>query len=77
MKPDQQLHMIGHSIGSHITGYVSDRLPTKPARITVLDPAAPNFEGMPESIRIDPSDAHLVDAIHTNGKPLLLLGYGS
>lgn len=32
-----------------------------------LDPAAIGFEGFPEMVRLDPSDAGLVDVIHSNG----------
>ena len=35
--------------------------------ITALDAAGPLFEDYPESIRLDPSDAQFVDAIHTDG----------
>lgn len=33
-----------------------------------MDPAGPNFEDMEDIVRVDPSDAYFVDAIHTNGK---------
>lgn len=32
-----------------------------------LDPAAVGFEGFPEMVRLDPSDAGFVDVIHSNG----------
>lgn len=32
-----------------------------------LDPAAFGFEGFPEMVRLDPSDAGFVDVIHSNG----------
>lgn len=31
---------------------------------------------MPSHVRLDPSDAELVDVIHTDGKSIFLLGYG-
>ncbi len=37
-------------------------------RISAMDPAGPNFEDMEDIVRVDPSDAYFVDAIHTNGK---------
>ena len=49
-----------------------DRLP----RITGLDPAGPNFEGTDPVVRLDPSDALRVDAIHTDSNPILSLGLG-
>lgn len=43
-------------------------------RITGLDPAEPYFQGMPTNVRLDPTDAQLVDVIHTDGKSIFLLG---
>lgn len=69
--------MIGHSLGSHVSGYVGETFKNpKLGRITALDPAGPNFNEMPESVRLDRGDATLVDVIHTNGKPLYLFGLG-
>jgi hypothetical protein len=45
-------------------------------RISGLDPAEPYFQNMPEFTRLDPSDATLVDTIHTDSRSILLLGYG-
>jgi hypothetical protein len=36
-----------------------------------LDPAEPCFEGTPELIRLDPSDAQFVDVIHTDAAPII------
>lgn len=36
-----------------------------------LDPAEPCFEGTPELVRLDPSDAQFVDVIHTDGAPII------
>lgn len=41
-----------------------------------LDPAEPEFEDHPPSIRLDPTDAVFVDVIHTNGAPPDRLGAG-
>ena len=35
-----------------------------------LDPAGPYFERMPTFVRLDPTDALFVDAIHTDGSTL-------
>ncbi|KAM8924745.1 pancreatic lipase-related protein 2-like [Pelodytes ibericus] len=71
-----QVHIIGHSLGSHIAGEAGKRRPGI-ARITGLDPAEPYFQGTPAEVRLDPSDAAFVDAIHTDSSPLILnLGYG-
>ncbi len=41
-----------------------------------LDPAGPLFEGYHESVRLDKSDAHYVDVIHSNGESLMVGGLG-
>ncbi|XP_062928104.1 pancreatic lipase-related protein 2-like [Mobula hypostoma] len=69
-------HIIGHSLGSHVAGEAGKRLPGM-GRITGLDPAKPFFKNTPLEVRLDPSDALLVDVIHTNGAPLIpYVGFG-
>ncbi|XP_073976733.1 pancreatic triacylglycerol lipase-like isoform X1 [Rhodnius prolixus] len=70
-----QVHIIGHSLGAHTAGYAGERVQGL-GRITGLDPAEPYFQGMPSNVRLDPSDAQLVDVIHTDGNSIFLLGYG-
>jgi hypothetical protein len=65
--------MIGHSLGAHTAGYAGERIAGL-GRITGLDPAEPYFQGMPSFVRLDPTDAKLVDVIHTDGKSIFLLG---
>ena len=67
--------MIGHSLGAHTAGYTGALVPGL-GRISGLDPAEPYFQGMGSHVRLDPSDADLVDVIHTNGKGIIFLGYG-
>ncbi|XP_058044082.1 pancreatic lipase-related protein 2-like isoform X2 [Ahaetulla prasina] len=68
-----KVHLIGHSLGAHTAGEAGRRLQyvgkKSPAigRISGLDPAAIGFEGFPEMVRLDPSDAGFVDVIHSNG----------
>lgn len=74
-----KVHLIGHSLGAHICGYISKQLNNfrKIDQITALDPAQPAFEGFPENVRLDKEDANFVDVLHTNTRPTIpLLGFG-
>ncbi|KAK3767074.1 hypothetical protein RRG08_017949 [Elysia crispata] len=64
----EDVHLIGHSLGAHISGYAGTLLGDKIGRITGLDPADPNFQHLPFVIRLDPADAQFVDVIHTDGR---------
>ncbi|XP_014679539.1 PREDICTED: inactive pancreatic lipase-related protein 1-like, partial [Priapulus caudatus] len=66
-------HLVGHSLGGQVAGAAGSALPGLP-RITGLDPAAPWFEDEDPAVRLDPTDAGLVDILHTNGGPWWL-GY--
>ncbi|CAK7301304.1 Pancreatic triacylglycerol lipase [Vulpes lagopus] len=71
------VHIIGHSLGSHAAGEAGRRLNGTAGRITGLDPAEPCFEGTPELVRLDPSDAQFVDVIHTDAAPIIPnMGFG-
>jgi pancreatic triacylglycerol lipase len=67
------VHLLGHSLGAHTVGYAGERI-TGLGRITGLDPAEPYFQYMPPHVRLDPTDAKFVDAIHTDTRTILLLG---
>ncbi|XP_069837851.1 pancreatic triacylglycerol lipase-like [Dendropsophus ebraccatus] len=70
------VHIIGHSLGAHAAGEAGRRVPGI-GRITGLDPAQPYFQGTPPEVRLDPSDAALVDAIHTDSTAFIFkFGYG-
>lgn len=55
LKP-QDVHLIGHSLGAHLSAYAAERVPNI-GRITALDPAEPYFQGMSNQVRLDPADA--------------------
>ncbi|KAK7603674.1 hypothetical protein V9T40_003673 [Parthenolecanium corni] len=71
----KDVHIVGHSLGAHTAGYAGERI-NKLGRITGLDPAEPYFQGMGDHVRLDASDADLVDVIHTDASSIVLLGYG-
>ena len=67
-------HLIGFSLGAHISGYVG-KLVKNLGKITALDAAKPYFDGMPKVARIDSTDALFVEAIHTdNGEAVPHVG---
>ncbi|XP_069837856.1 pancreatic lipase-related protein 2-like [Dendropsophus ebraccatus] len=73
--PLSNIHLIGHSLGAHVAGEAGKRRPGI-ARISGLDPAGPYFENTPPEVRLDPSDAALVDVIHTDGPATSISGFG-
>ncbi|KAL4237014.1 hypothetical protein ACF0H5_005398 [Mactra antiquata] len=75
----ESIHMIGHSLGAHISGQVGQLLRKDNmtfGRITGLDPAEPDFKSHPIAVRLDKNDAIYVDVIHTNGAPVSSGGAG-
>ncbi|XP_072935712.1 pancreatic triacylglycerol lipase-like [Epargyreus clarus] len=71
----KDFHFVGHSLGAHISSYVSLHL-GRVARITGLDPAQPCFRTTDRTERLDETDADFVDVIHTNGRLLSRIGFG-
>ena len=77
----QQTHIIGYSLGAQIAGtagmyFKSEVNNTKLHRITALDAAGPMFEKEHKKLRLDPTDAQYVDAIHTAAKSVIVAGRG-
>lgn len=70
------VHVIGHSLGGHVAGYVGKRVVEKAAakltRMTLLDPAAPMFEFSalgymkPPWLAVSRDDAQFMDVVHTD-----------
>ncbi|CAG2173289.1 unnamed protein product [Oppiella nova] len=59
----EDIQLMGHSLGAHVSGFAGKRFnETKIGLITALDPAGPGFN----YVRLAPSDANLVTAVHTS-----------
>lgn len=75
-----KVHLIGHSLGAHITGYAGYTLQKDfsltAGRISGLDPAEPFFKDVDPIVRLDPSDAKYVDIYHTDAKSFVRGGLG-
>ncbi|XP_077486170.1 pancreatic lipase-related protein 2-like [Amblyomma americanum] len=72
----RDVHLVGFSLGAHVAGFAGAEIRNL-SRITGLDPAAPLFEGYDHAARLDPTDATLVDVIHSNGDSFLRGGLGA
>lgn len=66
------IHLIGVSLGAHISGFTGANLKGEIGRISALDPAGPEFKGRNPEDRLDSSDAQFVDVVHTD---MDLLGF--
>lgn len=72
--------MIGHSLGSHLSGYAGYTLQNDfgltVGRISALDPAEPLFGNTDAVVRLDQSDAKFVDVVHSDIIPFVKGGFG-
>ncbi|XP_034943083.1 lipase member H-A-like [Chelonus insularis] len=59
-------HIVGHSLGAQIAGFIGKFSRYLTPRITGLDPANPGFYG-PGEEHIDADSAEFIDIIHTDG----------
>ncbi|GLV32690.1 uncharacterized protein CBL_00603 [Carabus blaptoides fortunei] len=79
--PLENIHLLGHSLGSHMAGFAGKHVfnitGLKINRITALDPAGPLFDAsvllsrfstrlLPENDRLSKNDANFVDVMHTD-----------
>ncbi|XP_018797872.1 PREDICTED: lipase member H-A isoform X2 [Bactrocera latifrons] len=63
----EKITCIGHSLGAHICGMISNHLTIKQHRIIGLDPARPLIERKKNHIfRLSIDDASVIQVIHTN-----------
>ncbi|XP_053622889.1 uncharacterized protein LOC128682283 isoform X2 [Plodia interpunctella] len=64
-----KVHLVGFSLGAHVVGKAGKITGGKPARVTVLDPAGPLWDGKEARDTISVAGQY-VEAIHTNGDAL-------
>ncbi|KNC28693.1 hypothetical protein FF38_09439 [Lucilia cuprina] len=63
---NDDIHMIGFSLGAQVAGQTTNYLKRRLKRITGLDPAKPMFITVGSDRKLDPTDAEFVDVIHTD-----------
>lgn len=80
MKNIENIHMLGHSLGAHLSGYAGYTLQKnfglQMGRITAMDPAEPLFTDSDMLVSLDKTDAMFVDVIHSDTLPITRGGLG-
>lgn len=67
LKPEN-VDLYGQSLGAHVVGFAGKGIVGPKARFIIgADPAAPGFQGYPDTEKLAYSDASFVNVIHTNG----------
>ncbi|CAD7079344.1 unnamed protein product [Hermetia illucens] len=61
------IYLIGHSLGAHVSGFAGKNANSKPNTIFGLDAALPLFSASDSSTRLAVGDAGYVETIHTDG----------
>lgn len=69
------IHLVGHSLGAHIAGFVGRDLAGKVSRLTGLDPAGPWFDNKDNTNgrRLSKTDAKFVETIMSNSGRMRIL----
>lgn len=80
LKNMENVHMLGHSLGAHLSGYAGYTLQKyfglQMGRITGMDPAEPLFTDSDTLVSLDRNDAMFVDVIHSDTLPITRGGLG-
>ncbi|XP_054287053.1 lipase member H-like isoform X1 [Macrosteles quadrilineatus] len=63
----EDVHLVGFSLGAHVSGIIGQNLNNSLGRITGLDPPKFGYEKIHKQHRLDKGDAMFVNAIHTSG----------
>lgn len=75
LKNLDHVHMIGHSLGAHLSGYTGYYLQKdfnlKLGRISGMDPAELAFTETNPIVRLDVTDAKFVDIVHSDATPFV------
>jgi len=64
----QNINMYGHSLGAEAVGFAGKSVLNPKVRLIIgAEPAAPGFQGNPDTLKLAFTDAQFVLVMHTNG----------